>query len=56
LVTESIIEQLKGFKDSIYFNDLSGKHWIFDFKIDNVWFEAREIDCCNMEMVLNAYN
>ncbi|MDD2627798.1 MAG: hypothetical protein PHD20_02810 [Clostridia bacterium] len=55
LLTNEITEQLKDFSEPIYFNDLSGKHWIFDFKIENVWFEATSVNCCNMYMVLNAY-
>lgn len=56
LLTEEITEQLKDFSEPIYFNDLSAKHWIFDFNINNVWFEATHIDCCKMYMILNAYN
>jgi hypothetical protein len=55
LLTPSIIEQLKDFKEVIFFNDLSGKHWIFDFKIKNVWFEAKNINCCKMQILLNAF-
>lgn len=55
LVDDNIADQLSNFGESIYFNDLSGKHWIFDFKINNVWFEALEVDCVNMKMLLNAY-
>lgn len=52
LITEDIIEQIEDFKDDIFFNDLSCKHWIFDFKADNKWIEAVEVDCNNMEMDL----
>ena len=56
LLNDNIINKLKQFKEPIYFNDISGKHWIFDFKIENVWFEALNIDCNNITMTLNAYN
>ena len=56
LLNDNIINKLEQFKEPIYFNDISAKHWIFDFKIENVWFEALNIDCCNMTMTLNAYN
>lgn len=56
LLNDNIINQLEQFKEHIYFNDISGKYWIFDFKIENVWFEALNIDCNNMTMTLNAYN
>lgn len=52
LITESIIEQIQDFKDNIYFNDLSSRHWIFDFKINNVWIEAKEVNCNTMTMDL----
>lgn len=55
LMTEEIAQQLKQFDQTIYFNDLTCKHWIFDFKVGNVWFESMWIDCNNMRMVLNAY-
>lgn len=51
-ITEEIIEQIENFKDGIYFNDSNGKHWIFDFKINNVWIEVKEVDCNNMTMEL----
>lgn len=56
LLTNEITEQLKNFSEPIYFNDLTGKYWIFDFKINNVWFESKRINCNKMTMVLNAYN
>lgn len=52
LITESIIEQIENFKDGIYFNDSISKHWIFDFKISDVWVEAKEVNCNNMTMEL----
>jgi len=55
-LTNEIIKQLKQFRKPIYFNETNGKHWIFDFKIDNVWFESVQIDCNNMKILLNAYN
>lgn len=51
-ITENIVEQIENFKDSIFFNDNSGKHWIFDFKIDDIWIEAKKVDCNNMVMNL----
>jgi hypothetical protein len=56
LLTDSITEQLKDFNKTIYFNNNTGKHWIFDFPLDGVCFESVKIDCNNMKIVLNAYN
>jgi len=56
LLNDAIINQLKQFNKPIYFSDITTKHWIFDFQIEGVWFEALNIDCCKMEIVLNAYN
>lgn len=58
LMTDSIVENLKNFSKPIFWNDGDFKHhifYIFDFKIDNVWFESLEVDCCNMKIVLNAF-
>ena len=51
-ITENIIEEIENFKDNIYFNDTNSRHWIFDFKIDDVWIEAKEVDCNSMTMDL----
>lgn len=56
LLTNNIIEQLKQFDKPIYFNNTNSKYWIFDFKIEDVYFESVNIDCCNMKMILNAYH
>lgn len=56
LLNDNIINLLKQFKEPIYFSDITSKHWIFDFQINGVWFEALNIDYNNMEMTLNAYN
>jgi hypothetical protein len=56
LLNDAITDELKQFSETIYFNDTNGRYWIFDFSINNVWFESREIDCNNMHIILNAYN
>jgi hypothetical protein len=55
LVTSEISEELKKLNSTIYFNNQSSKYWIFDFKINDVWFEAIDIDMCSQDMTLNAY-
>jgi len=47
ILTNEIITKLKEYLKNetiVYFNDLSCKHWIFDFKIDNVWFTSKSIN------------
>lgn len=35
----------KTFLDSeIFFNDIDGKYWSFDFKVDGVWFESKIVN------------
>ena len=52
LLNEEVIEDIKNFEDDIYFNDLTGNHWVFDFKVGNKWAEAVDINCNSMEMDL----
>ncbi|WP_033056160.1 hypothetical protein, partial [Clostridium botulinum] len=47
------IEKLKAYNDSIFFNDLSGKYWIFDFEINDIWFEEKDMDYVERIMELN---
>lgn len=58
LITDKVITALKNFDSNIYFNDLSGGHWFFDFKADkekNIWVESLEIDCNNMIMNVSLF-
>jgi hypothetical protein len=55
LLTNNIITELKNLDKSIYFNNTTGKYWMFDFNINGVWFEALNIDCYKKYIVLNAY-
>lgn len=50
-----IIEQLKSYDCTIFFNDSTCKYWIFDFKINGIWFEATHIDCIKHVIELNVY-
>lgn len=56
LLTGDTIEELKQMNHVIYWNDIDCKHWIFDFKINNVWFEAINIDMNNNKMTLNVFS
>lgn len=52
LLTNEIAEEIEDFKDNIFFNDTTNEHYIFDFKVDDVWVECVKIDCDNMQMDL----
>ena len=55
LLNSSIIEKIKEFNNPVYFNDISCNYWIFDFFVDDVWFEALEVNPVKMYILLNAY-
>ena len=40
LLTEDVIELLKGKSIGIWFNDTTGEHYVCDFEINNVIFEC----------------
>lgn len=44
LLDSEIIEELKTKDYTIYFNDIDCYYWIYDFKINEVWFSAKNID------------
>ena len=48
LLTDTIITKLKQYfaadKATIYFNDTTCNHWMYDFKIDDVWFSSKSIN------------
>lgn len=55
LLTDDTIEKLKDYDDTIFWNDSKCEHWMFDFKINDVWFEVREIDMSKQVMKINAF-
>lgn len=59
-LNNDIINALKNFDKDIYYNDITGKHWFFDFKVNNnilgnVWIEGINIDCNNMIIEIGLY-
>ena len=52
LITDNIIDSIEKFDERIYFNNASGTYFIFDFKVDDVWIEAGNINCNDMTMDL----
>lgn len=55
LLSEDILKKLQNFKFEIYFNNCDCYYWIFDFKIDLVWFESTNIDMNENIIELNAF-
>ena len=55
LLTEEIIEMLMKYNTTIYHNDLESYYWIFDFQLNNVWFESLNINLCTNIMILKAF-
>ena len=55
LLTDEIKKWLEDFKETIYFNDLSAKHWFFDYKINNTLVEGLNVDCNNMIIDIGLY-
>lgn len=57
LLTDTIISKLQQYfktdKAVIYFNDITSKHWLFDFKIDNIWFSSTNMNnkLTNVDMI-----
>lgn len=55
LLNDEIIEKLKAKDFTIYHNDLDCYYWIFDFKVNGVWFEATSINLVEHKIHLNAF-
>jgi len=47
IFNKKIINELKNYNFTIYWNDLECYYWIFDFKINNIWFSSYKIDMDN---------
>lgn len=47
IFNKKIINELKNYNFTIYWNDLQCYYWIFDFKINNIWFSSYKIDMDN---------
>ena len=55
LLSEDILKKLQNYEFEIYFNNCDCYYWIFDFKIDLVWFESTNIDMNKNIIELNAF-
>lgn len=55
-IDNGIIEKLKQYDDTIYFNDLDSNYWMFDFKINDLWFSGKNIDLVKNKITLEVFN
>lgn len=60
LLTDEIISNIVNFKENIYFNETSYKHYFLDFKAGqknnkNVWVESLNIDSVNMTIDIGLF-
>lgn len=45
ILNRKIVKALKKYQFTIYWNDVDCYYWIFDFKINNIWFTSyKKID------------
>lgn len=54
-ITNDIMKKLENLNEPIYWNDSTCSHYIFSFKINDVWFDSMEItnDLKNIELYAN---
>lgn len=55
IFNRKIIRVLKHYKFTIYWNDLECNYWIYDFKVNNVWFSSYKIDMNNKIIYLKKF-
>jgi len=55
IFNKKIINELKNYNFTIYWNDLECYYWIFDFKINNIWFSSYKIDMDNKIIYLQKW-
>ena len=56
LLDSEIIEGLKKYNDTIFWNDADCYYWMMDFKINDVWFSANQsIDTAKKIMTLEVF-
>ena len=55
LFDRKIIRVLKQYRFIVYWNDLECNYWIYDFKINNIWFSSYKIDMNNKIIYLKKF-
>lgn len=54
-LNNEVIEMLKEYDDTIYFNNSNCKYWMFDFKLKDIWFSSENIDLVNKEITFKVF-
>ena len=55
IFNRKIIRVLKQYRFVVYWNDLKCNYWIYDFKINNIWFSSYKIDMNNKIIYLKKF-
>ena len=55
IFNRKIIRVLKQYRFVVYWNDIECNYWIYDFKINNIWFSSYKIDMNNKIIYLEKF-
>lgn len=55
IFNRKIIRVLKQYRFVVYWNDVECNYWIYDFKINNIWFSSYKIDMNNKIIYLKKF-
>lgn len=55
ILNRKIVKALKKYQFTIYWNDVDCYYWIYDFKINNIWFATYKIDMNNKIIYLKRF-
>ena len=55
IFNKKIIRVLKQYRFVVYWNDIECNYWIYDFKINNIWFSSYKIDMNNKIIYLKKF-
>lgn len=55
IFNRKIIRVLKQYRFVVYWNDIECNYWIYDFKINNIWFSSYKIDMNNKIIYLKKF-
>lgn len=55
ILNRKIIRVLKQYRFVAYWNNIECNYWIYDFKINNIWFSSYKIDMNNKIIYLKKF-
>lgn len=55
ILNRKIIRVLKQYRFVVYWNNIECNYWIYDFKINNIWFSSYKIDMNNKIIYLKKF-